>query len=117
MRRLGVLLLALGCLSGSAYGNARVTAADIVRFARNGDAGFIGNIVGAGRGLEAANALLERKNDALLYCQPNIAIIGDQHLRIMEQAIEKHPEWGELDAADFGMALLLALREAFPCPK
>ncbi|MBX5130785.1 hypothetical protein HJB53_30305 [Rhizobium lentis] len=115
MRRVGVLLLALGCLSGSAYGKERARVVDIVGIARNGDDHFQAVITGAGRGLEAANEVLKGRNQALLYCQPDIAITGDQHLRIVEQSVQKHPNVGELDAADIGVALLFALQQAFPC--
>ncbi|MBX4920004.1 hypothetical protein HJA76_09815 [Rhizobium bangladeshense] len=115
MRRLGVLVMVLLCCTGMAYGKNKGTSADVVRIAGAGNVEFKAFITGAGRALEAANATLDVKGEKQLYCQPNIAITEDQYLRILETHIEKYPKDGEIPAAMFGVTMLSALQQAFPC--
>ncbi|WP_416064986.1 hypothetical protein ACK9YZ_20420 [Rhizobium sp. ZK1] len=115
MRRIGVALLALFCLTGMANAANNGTTANLLYFAKRGDQNFRSLFTGAGRGLEAANLALERQGEKKLYCQPDIAITEDQYIRIVESYIEEKPKDGEIPAAMFGVTMLLSLVKAFPC--
>ncbi len=53
------------------------TMADFMSAAKSKDGDrFVGLVVGAGRGLEAANTVLEMNGQPKLYCQPDIPITG-----------------------------------------
>ncbi len=107
--------MALCCLSGSADAARLATTKDLVTVARGGNLQFRALITGAGRGLEVANADLENHGKAPLYCQPNIAITEDQYIRILEVFIEREPAYGRMESVMFGISMLAALRDAFPC--
>lgn len=115
MQKLVMLAAVLCCLSTSAHAAGQPTVKDIVGYASDGNKEFAALITGVGRGVEGANMILGFRKQEELYCQPNIAVTGDQYLRIMEIHIERHPDQAALDPAMVGIVMTMALREAFPC--
>ncbi|MBB3320058.1 hypothetical protein FHT77_005977 [Rhizobium sp. BK181] len=114
MRKL--MIITFCCLSSGAHGADQATVKDVVGWARDGNQEFVALLTGVGRGVEGANMTIGFKQRELtLYCQPNIAITGDQYLRIIGTHIERHPERGNLEPALIGIVMTMALIEAFPC--
>lgn len=113
MHKAVLLATALWCFSSGAHG---ATVKDVVGWARDGNKEFVALLTGVGRGVEGANMTIGfEKRERTLYCQPNIAITGDQYLRVIETDIERHPAHGDLDPAMVGVVMTMALIEAFPC--
>jgi hypothetical protein len=64
-------------------------------------------------GMSWSNTALEHEHGFRLYCAPeHMALVDQQVIAIMRQHVKDHPED---QGAPYGMVLLLALKEAFPC--
>jgi hypothetical protein len=111
-----VFVIAICALAGVTHAEEELGVKDVVRFAAMGDKEFLNLVVGVGRGVEGANVMSGLKDQgAALYCQPNIAITGDQYVRIIENYVEGHPKQGSLNPSMIGVVMTLALKDAFPC--
>jgi len=77
---------------------------------------FAALIIGGGRALESVNIYLDMAKSPMLFCVPkNLAITGDQYIRILSAFIEKNPKVGNLDLNSLGFGLILAMIDVFPC--
>ena len=65
-------------------------------------------------GLSWANAYLQHKGEAPLYCQPErLALTAEQSIDILRRYVNDHPAAGN---EPFGLGLFDALQETFTCP-
>jgi hypothetical protein len=64
-------------------------------------------------GMSWANSAAMHDHGFYIYCPPdNLALADDQNIDIMRRHLIAHPEFGKLP---FGLVLLTALKETFPC--
>jgi hypothetical protein len=69
-------------------------------------------VTGIEEGLAWANADLKARNQAPLYCQPNVKFSTVQVIQILRQGIVGD---AALAASPLGMAVLVSLKKTFPC--
>ncbi|CCE06458.1 hypothetical protein BRAS3843_1730027 [Bradyrhizobium sp. STM 3843] len=76
---------------------------------------FYEKMLGANEnGMSWANAAIEVEGGVKLYCMPDsLALAPQQNVQILRQYVTDHPEHAK---RPFGLVLLSALRETFPCP-
>ena len=72
-------------------------------------------------GMSWANAILiSGRNEVPLYCSPKqIALTGSQIIDILKREAAGNPTLGQITfkEAPFGMGIIWALADVFPCPK
>ena len=65
-------------------------------------------------GLLWANALLEKRGQPPLYCQPHrLTITGPMVIDMVRKGIRDNPGWSE---QSFDMIVVLSIQRTFPCP-
>jgi len=76
-------------------------------------------MAGLGQGFLTANGMLQAKNMAPLYCQPQNLVLGvENYMRIYDSMVERHRSQIEnLKSATVAQILIFGLVEAFPCEK
>ncbi|TCA91767.1 hypothetical protein E0H65_23310 [Rhizobium leguminosarum bv. viciae] len=73
-------------------------------------------IVGAGKGIEGANLVMETNKRPTLYCPPRrLAVTGDQYVRILRGYLEKNPDLAKQELNSYGWIMAEALADTFPC--
>jgi hypothetical protein len=67
-----------------------------------------------GQGLKWANADLIVRKAPPIFCMPmQLSLTPPQTVEMLRQTIERDPRLGEMP---FGMALLIAFKQTYPCP-
>jgi hypothetical protein len=70
---------------------------------------------GIGVGLMWANAMLQKRGQPQLYCQPSrLTLTGPILLDMIRRTLNEQPKWSEFPP---GMVALLTLQRTFPCQK
>lgn len=73
-------------------------------------------IVGAGKGIEGANLVMEANKRPTLYCPPRrLAVTGDQYVRILRGYVEKNADLAKQEVGSYGWIMAEALADTFPC--
>ena len=68
---------------------------------------------GYGQGFTIANSEIKRDGGKPLFCQPNkLALTPELSVDVVRRYVEKSPRLAD---APFGLVLLYALKETFPC--
>jgi len=68
---------------------------------------------GISTGLLWANAMLEKRQQPLLYCQPrHLTLTGTQVIDMMRRAMKDNPKWRDFA---LGEMVLVTLQRTFPC--
>jgi hypothetical protein len=71
----------------------------------------------SGKSLDAANEFLKYKSQTPIFCiPPEIPFDGARYRSLLMEMIKHNPEISEKRATEFEPFLLIALRNAFPCP-
>lgn len=76
-------------------------------------------MAGLGQGFLTANGMLQAKNMAPLYCQPQNLVLGvENYMQIYDSMLKKHGTKIEnLKSATVAQVLIFGLIETFPCEK
>ncbi|MBX5299318.1 hypothetical protein HJB93_08705 [Rhizobium sp. NLR12b] len=73
-------------------------------------------VIGAAKGVEAANFALEERHAAPLYCEPALSkMSGAEYTDMFVTFVRKHPEHGKAKISVFAWVMLLALQDTYPC--
>jgi hypothetical protein len=112
-RKCGTIVLSIGLSCAATLGTATAdpSAKEVVQFKKTELSQ--GYISGMGQAFVFANEYLSVAGQRRIYCPPGkLGITQDQYLGILEQYLKTRPDMNSQPAP---LALLLALREAFPC--
>ncbi|WP_276122691.1 hypothetical protein [Pararhizobium qamdonense] len=116
--RLGRIVAGVGLpfLMATSVLAQELTVVEFARRAENEER-FLLRIEGAAEGLQVANIQMEREGKTKLYCTSGSLLLTSDQLRvILVRYAEKNPVKGTWPAGMYGVALLDALAEVFPCP-
>ncbi|MBX5047730.1 hypothetical protein [Rhizobium lentis] len=73
-------------------------------------------VMGAAKGVEAANFALEERHSTPLYCEPALSkMSGAEYTDMFVTFVRRHPEHGKAKISIFAWVMLLALQDAYPC--
>lgn len=114
IRKLGFVIALL--LSTTAH--AGLTVEDYHKIPR-GDARrwdlVVGFLTGIGQGLETANSFLDHEHKTKLYCQPDIALNGQNYVQILDDYIESSKTPYDPKVLPVSTLMFYALVVKFPC--
>jgi hypothetical protein len=116
--RLLEIILALAIASSfGTFANAEASADRFLQIydqANPKDKLIFGKVLGSAQnGMAWSNEALQQEHGFRLFCAPeHMAFVDQQVVAIMREFVKNHPE---RQGAPYGMVLLLALKEAFPC--
>jgi hypothetical protein len=112
------IILVLLCLVITFYAgvaDAEMSAKDVVDNFEKGDLVTGAFVKGIEDGIGWAEVYREKNGESQIFCQPRkLALTPDQDAEIVSKYISNNPKLAD---APFGLVLLMAFRETFPCQK
>jgi hypothetical protein len=102
----------VGCIFLATEANAEATAKEFLSSPPSDLKEMLAGVLGLG--FYWSNTFLEADGGKPMYCPPQkLAITSQQYMEILRQHVQENPQSGDQPA---GYAMLLALRDTFPCP-
>ena len=107
-------IAAVSCIAQPAAAASRsdTTATEAIILYKGGDRDLMVYFLGLGEGMAWANSYLQFKKAPLIFCGPS-GFSSRQLFDILAGFVAKNPKVGELK---IGNALMVSLRDAYPCP-